>query len=147
MAKRPRKAAAAGGDDGGAAKIENRNTKLVPAKVLKSLLKSSRSLKESTDDLTLAYASEVKQAQDKQGLHKGAYATITKLDRMTPEKLADWKEHFDHMWSAAGLEDRVNSAPKLPMGTKEDEGDDDGETKKKGSGNVAQFPAAAGPAH
>jgi hypothetical protein len=38
------------------------------------------------------------------------------LDRLSPEKLADFMEHFDHYFEASGLEERANSAQRLPMG-------------------------------
>lgn len=96
--------------------VAERTTPLVPAATVKSLLRSARSLKESTDDLTSAYATEVREAVDKKHLHKKAYNTIRMLDRMTPEKLADFMEHFDHMFEVTGLEERANSAQRLPMG-------------------------------
>lgn len=124
MAKKP---------NGGGKKppVAESTTKLVSAPTLKNLMKSARSLKESTDDLTTAYASEVREAVDKKHLHKKAYNTIRMLDRMTPEKLADFMEHFDHMFEVSGLEQRAESAQRLPMGDGPGEKDEeDGQTDK-----------------
>jgi hypothetical protein len=116
MAKKPKEATEP---------VAKRDTKLTTGATLKSLLKSSRALKEDLDELTTAHSAEVREAVDKKFLHKKAFNTIKMLDRMTPEKLADYMEHFDHYFEASGLEDRANSAQRLPMG--DGAGEKDGE--------------------
>lgn len=98
------------------APVAERNTKLTSPATLKSLLKSGRALKENLDELTSAHSAEVREAVDKKHLHKKAFGVIKMLDRMTAEKLADFMEHFDHYFEASGLEERANSAQRLPMG-------------------------------
>jgi hypothetical protein len=99
--------------------VAKRDTKLTSGATLKSLLKSGRTMKENVDELTTAHATEVREAVDKKFLHKKAFGTIKQLDRLSPEKLADFMEHFDHYFEASGLEERANSAQRLPMGAGE----------------------------
>lgn len=96
--------------------VAERTTKITSGATIKSLLKSGRSLKEELDELTSAHSAEVREAVDKKHLHKKAFGMVKMLDRLSPEKLADTMEHFDAYFESSGLEDRANSAQRLPMG-------------------------------
>lgn len=133
------------GKNGGS--VAKRTTKLVPAKTLTDLLKASRHTKESIVDLTTDYAGKVAKAVDEKHLHKKAYNVIRMLDRMTPEKLADFKEHFDHMYEASGLAEREASAPRLEMGEGDEKEESEEEETGKGKGaSITKFPAPQGQA-
>ena len=86
----------------------------VPPATIKALLRSARQAKEGKDGINESYGSEVKAAVERKHLHRGVYGKIVQLDRLTPEELADWKDHFDHQWVASGLAERAASAPRLP---------------------------------
>lgn len=126
--------------------VAERTTAFVPPATLKSLLKSARSTKESLNDISSAYGEEVRAAVDKKNLHKKAFGHIRQLDAMTPEKLADYMEHFDYMFEKSGLEERAASAQRLPgvggvQGDEtKDEGDDGGGKKKSGARDEAGAP-------
>lgn len=125
--------------------VAERTTAFTPAPVLKKLLKDSRELGNDVEKISEGYGLAVRAAVDKKHLHKKAYNTIRSLDRMTPEKLADFMEHFDYYFEASGLEERAKAAERLPMGDKvggekqEGEGDD-GKSAKSGTRGEAGAP-------
>jgi len=87
-------------------------TKLVPKKTVNDLLDACREGQASIVEITTELGTHTREAQ-KKGLHKKAFSTIKTCDKMTPEKLAEWKEHFDDMWVKSGLEARSKSAPRF----------------------------------
>lgn len=130
MAKNPKKAEP----------VAERTTKITSGATIKSLLKSGVSLKEELDELTSAHSAEVREAVDKKHLHKKAFNMIKALNRLTPEKLADTMEHFDAYFESSGLEDRANSAQRLPMGDgpKKDAGEFEEDPPKTSVKDIAE---------
>lgn len=116
------------------------------AKVLKALLASSRSAQNDISEIGSTYGTEVKRAVEKNHLHRKAYNVVRMLDRMEPDKLADFMENFEHYCEATGLNARAASAPRMDMGEKdktENEADEEEQTRAA-KGNVKNFPTPAG---
>lgn len=112
-------------------------TSLTPKKVLETLLKMSKRIKDQTQLLSGEAGQAIANAVENQHLHKKAFSHIKALDRMEPERLADYMEHFDHYFVAAGLEDRVRKVMKLPL-----DGDNEGEGVSEGSSKATAEPEA-----
>lgn len=129
-------ARAAKKDDGGAAK-PSEVRKAISQKKLRSLMASARSTKKDVDEIVGGHRSELADAVEKHHLHKGVFAVIKRLDRMEPEKLAEWRDVFDHYWDISGLDDRASSAPAMQF----EEVDDINNPGGKDAKNVKAFPA------
>ena len=118
--------------------------KSITARKLKELLGSSRKTAEDVAEITGTFASEVKQAQDKHHLHRKAFRTIAMLDKMEPEKLAEFLDYFDHYLDISGLAERAEKATKnMEFGPGEgasDNSDESDGADKKPTGNVRKFP-------
>lgn len=90
----------------------NTVTKFPTKKIVTDLLKAAKEKKEADIDLTTDYAGKVKLAQQNH-LHKDAFNVIKKIFGWTPEKQADFLEHFDYMLEVTGIEERAASAPRF----------------------------------
>jgi hypothetical protein len=95
--------------------------KLISAPKLKSILSSTQKAKEDIAEITGPLGEEIKSAIEKHHLHRKAFNAIKSIYNAPPEKLREFKDHFDYYWEASGLEKKANSAPRLPMGAEEDE--------------------------
>lgn len=131
------RAAKKGGEDGGGAAKPSEVRKAISQKKLRSLLASARSTKADVDEIVGGHRSEIADAVERNFLHKGVFATIKRLDRMEPEKLAEWRDTFDHYWDISGLDDRAKSAPAMQF---EEVDDVDNQESGKGAKNVKPFP-------
>lgn len=121
-------------------------------KKLKSLLASARSTQSDITELAGTLGEEIKTAIENNHLHRKAFNIVKGLDRMEPEKLRECWEHLEHYMEAAGLNERIASAPRLTMGEggddptelEADEAEQDKAAKRKG--NVRAFPQPTGEA-
>jgi hypothetical protein len=109
-------------------------TPVISANRLKKLLGTHRAAVRDAAQIAQALGSELKEAQKNHHLHLGAFKLAAKLDKMEPEELRSFMDHFDYYYDASGLKKRADSVQRLPMGD-DDEGEDDT--------NVAQFPDRA----
>lgn len=82
---------------------------------LKSLLASARSTKADVDEIVGTHRQQIAEAVEKNYLHKGAFGMIKRLDRLEPEKLADWLDCLEHYLDISGLDDRAKSAPRMAL--------------------------------
>lgn len=134
-AKEEPKAPTGGGGSGGGGQV----IKVISAKALTVLLKNSRSTAAEVASLTGTMREKIAYAKEKQNLHTGAFAVIKKLDKMEPEALRLFMDHFDHMFEISGLRARAESVH--PMDFQEDEGSaEDEEPAKEPPTNVKPFP-------
>lgn len=108
-AKSRAKAAEANGEQ---PDVKQTVTQFPTAKIVKDLLKAAKEKKEADVDNSTDYAGKVKLAQQNH-LHKDAFNVIKKIANWTPEKQADFLEHFDYMLEVTGIEDRAASAPRF----------------------------------
>lgn len=54
-------------------------------------------------------------ASEHHHLHKKAFAVFRQLNRMSPEKLADFLDHFDYYRDIGGLDEVAASAPRFDV--------------------------------
>lgn len=115
-----------------------------------SLLQVCRATSADIHEINGGVRGRIADAVENHGMHKKAFSTIRALDKMTPEKLADYLDHLFWYLEVSGLMKRAASAQRLPIGEGVGEGgeEDEGEespAQEAGGGGVAQFPAAARP--
>lgn len=123
---------------------------------LKSILASARKTKADVDEIVGTHREQIANAVEKHHLHKGVFATIKRLDRMEPEKLAEWLSCFDHYLDISGLEARADSVERMALGDQPGDaeaGEETGETepepagrRRAAGGNVRAFPQPSGEA-
>lgn len=97
-------------------------TGMITKSVLASILTLDKKTKRQQSELAGDIGSAVAKAVERFGTNRKALGIIRTLNRMEPEKLADFLDHFDYMLDISGLEDRAAAVQKLPMaGEAEDE--------------------------
>lgn len=107
----------------------------ISAAKLRSLLKDGRATQADIQEIAGTFGNAVKSAVENHHLHRKAFAHIRALDRMEPEKLADYMAHFEHMYEISGLRERAESAQRLPMGDDQTELEaDEAEQERTGKG-------------
>lgn len=126
-------------ETGGAAKPSEVRSAITQAK-LRSLLKSARVAQKDINQIAGDLGAEVKNAVDKDYLHRKAFSVCKTADRMEPEKLADFLDCLDHYLDISGLRDRASKVQRMDFGSGED-GEDDGEGEEAAGTNVEPFPA------
>lgn len=89
---------------------------LTPGKTLKALLTTAKRIGKKVTELSGELGAAVANAVEHHHLHRYAFSIIKRCNTMEPEKLAEFKAHFDHYWIEAGLEERADSAPRMEMG-------------------------------
>ena len=120
---------------------------VVNEKRLKDLMKSKRLAGQNVAEINGNIGQAIREASEKHHLHKGAFGWICRLDRLEPEKLRDWLDHFEYMLDASGLRGRSEAVMKMPgMDANQASEKKDGDEEDDGvsDANVAKFPAAAG---
>jgi hypothetical protein len=116
---------------------------------LRKLLSTYRSAQGDIDEITESLRTETSNAVEKHHLHRRAFNMIKALDKLSPEKLAEWSEHFEHYMEISGLNERIASAPSLALGNGADESEldaDEAEQQKalkRRNGKGAAAAAAA----
>jgi hypothetical protein len=116
--------------------VAKRVIEVIAEKHLKTLLSQCRGHEKNIAEYTGSLREKIAYAKDKQNLHTASFSTVRKLDKMEPEALALWFEHFDHMCDIAGLRKRAESAPSL-LDSADEEGDGDEEaTTRRGPRGV-----------
>lgn len=88
---------------------------VIAEKDLNTLLKRCRSAKNEMDEINGGLREKIAYAKEKSHLHTGAFGTIRKLDRMEPEALAEWLDHFNHMLDVSGLQARAEQVQALDL--------------------------------
>jgi hypothetical protein len=114
---------------------------VISAGKLKKLLGAHRAAIRDAAQIASALGSELKDAKKNNHLHLGAFKNIAKLDKMEPEELRNYMDHWEYYYDVSGLKKRAESVMRMNLESK----DEDGEEDEEGStGNVHGFPAAAG---
>lgn len=109
---------------------------------LKSLLRAATKTGEDMHELSGTLGNQIAQAVEHDHLHKKAFSVVRMLDRMSPEKLAEFFDSFDYYRDISGLQKKAESAPNF-LGsahqaeeeTEEEESDD----QKEQSATVHRF--------
>ena len=136
MAKKPKAKAEEQGGESKAAKPSEVRPAITERK-LKDLMRAARSANKDTAEINGVLGKKISSAVENDHLHRKAFNVIKMLDRMEPEKLADFLDCFDHYLDISGIEERAKSAPGFNMDP--GEGEDEGEDR----GNVKPFPKPA----
>lgn len=122
---------------------------MVPAGPLNSLLALDKRTKKAQSELAGEIGQKVGEICERYGTNRKALAIIRTLNRMEPEKLADFLDHFDYLLGVSGLEKRAEQVQRLPLnqpeGETEDAGEGDGAPAGDGDAKVSrpQFGARA----
>lgn len=97
-------------------------------KKLRQLLKDAGAAYKDGREIAGGIGQKIANAIEHDHLHKKAFATIRALDRMTPEKLADYMDTLLYYYEISGLEERAKSAPRLSLdaGAAEEDGEEEG---------------------
>jgi len=90
-------------------------TGMITAKALENILKLDKRTKNAQAELAGELGAEIGKAVEKYGTNRKALGVIRQLNRMEPEKLADFLDHFDYMLEVSGIEKRAESVQRLPM--------------------------------
>lgn len=106
---------------------------------LKTLMAAARSTNKEVAELTGTLAQKIAVAVENDHLHKKAFGVIRMLDKMEPEKLADFLDCFDHYLDISGLEKRAESVARMDFGPGEEASEASAEPKPRE--NVRAFPA------
>ncbi len=114
---------------------------MTSARKLNSLLADARKAYKEQRSISGELGAAIKEAAEHDHLHKKAFATVRSLDRMEPEKLADFFAHFDYYCEATGLRKRAGSVMRMALDDGKEVGEQGGRTD-----NVAPFPMPKGEA-
>lgn len=93
----------------------NKGHKLISQNDLKNLLRSIKSLEGDKDESVGMIREKIGYAVEKKNLHKKAFATCRQLDKMEPEKLADYFDNLLAYMDLLGLDERIKSVQRLPL--------------------------------
>lgn len=145
MAKNPR-----GAKNGDQAEPPSAPPVLLPTPAkLKSLMKQHRDAKANLTDIASDLSTATRGMVENNHLHVKAFNMCKALDRMSPEKLAEWADHFFPYYDMLGLADRAKTAQRLPLEGESEDTKDQGKgppgTGKSGEGTggtVTSFPGA-----
>jgi Ran GTPase-activating protein (RanGAP) involved in mRNA processing and transport len=127
--------------------------KQIGSKKLIALLREVTSTTADMQELSGSLNERIGHAVEHDHLHKKAFSTLRVMDRMTPEKLADYWDTLQFYVDASGLGERAASAPAFNLSGRKDEEEeteleaDEAEQQKaaeKDPGNVKAFPRPIG---
>lgn len=108
---------------------------------LKTLLKACDATTKDVRAAAGELGNKIAQAVEHDHLHRKAFSTIRMLDRLSPEKLAEYFDCFDYYRDISGLQKKAESAPNF-LGSAHQAGEDEenDETDNDGSDTtVHQF--------
>lgn len=142
MAPRKKKPAAEAETD--AVKPSEVLTMITP-KVLASILALDKRTKTAQSELAGELGQKIASACERFGTNRKALGVIRQLNRMEPEKLADFLDHFDYMLDVSGLEKRAGDVQRLPLAEPEKDEGEAGPAPTPADGKVSrpQFGARA----
>jgi hypothetical protein len=86
---------------------------VIPARKAKELVQAFKNAGANRLKINEAIGREINSAILRYGITRKVLTLIAKLDGLEAERLADWKDEFDHWWDVLGLEKRAESAPRF----------------------------------
>jgi hypothetical protein len=96
----------------------------ISARKARDLVNVIESAKKAVKRINDGKNGEVRSAQERYGISGAIAALMHKLDQMSAEDLADWRDEFDHWWIALGYDKRAESAPRFAALSHQDAEDD-----------------------
>jgi hypothetical protein len=127
--------------------------KQIGAAKLKRLLSIAANSHKDSQEIAGTLGQKIAHACEHDHLHRKAFATLKAMDRMTPEKLADYWDTLQYYVEISGLGERAASAPAFDLAARraQGEGGDDPEDPdnprdepEAGPGNIKPFPRPIG---
>jgi hypothetical protein len=103
-------------------------TGMITKSALAGILTLDKRTKTAQSELAGELGSAIAKAVERFGTNRKALGIIRQLNRMEPEKLADFLDHFDYMLDVSGLEKRAESVQRLPLA--EEKADPEEEAEK-----------------
>lgn len=101
-------------------------TGMITKSVLNDILVTDKRVKKNQGELAGELGSKIASAVERFGTNRKALGIIRTLNRMEPEKIADFLDHFDYMLDISGIEERAAAVQRLPVGEAADDGEDAG---------------------
>lgn len=111
----------------------NESRKMIPQQTLRTLLNTCKRLSDKAGTITGELGQEIASAANRHNFNRKAFNTIRMLDKMEPEKLADFIDEFEYMFDVSGLKKRAESVQRLAL----DDGDKDDEQETGGEAGAA----------
>lgn len=108
---------------------------------VRSLLALNRTATENLSEVRDALNGAMTDAVQNHHLMKGPFGWIKKLDKMSPEKIRDWVDGFLYYYEVSGIEERANSAPRLPIDEEPEAEAPAAAAEGRSGGTVTPFPA------
>lgn len=120
-------------------------SKMIPKSTLGSILALDKRTKAAQSELAGELGQKIANAVETYGTNRKALGVIRQLNRMEPEKLADFLDHFDYMLDISGLEKRAESVQRLPLAEENEELGEEATAPTEPDGKVSrpQFGARA----
>lgn len=87
----------------------------IPEAKFKSLLKKVEAHYKDGQAAAGGAGELISNASEYHHLHKKAFSVFRQLNRMSPEKLADFLDHFDYYRDIGGLDEIAASAPRFDV--------------------------------
>lgn len=115
-------------------------TGMITKSVLNGILATDKRTKKAQSELAGEIGQKVADAVERFGTNRKALSVIRSLNRMEPEKLAEFLDHLDYMLDISGLEERAATVQRLPMGDDLGDAEQQDEVEDEGDGRTA--PAA-----
>jgi hypothetical protein len=97
---------------------------MISAGKLKKLLGAHRAAIRDASQIASALGSELKESKKNNHLHLGAFKLTAKLDKMEPEELRNFMDHFEYYYDVSGLMKRADSVMTMKLEESEDEEDE-----------------------
>lgn len=88
---------------------------LTPEKDLNNLLRQCKGHEKNIAEYVGSLREKIGNAKEKKHLHTGAFAVVRRLDKMEPEKVAEFLDHFNHYLDVSGIQQRADDAPALDL--------------------------------
>lgn len=118
-------------------------TGMITKSVLNDILITDRKAKKAQGEIAGELGSKIASAVERFGTNRKALGIIRTLNRMEPEKIADFLDHFDYMLDISGIEERAAAVQRLPTGEAAGDGEDagadgEGDTAEENGGEEAE---------
>ena len=88
---------------------------MIPAGPLNSILALDKRTKTQQSELAGELGQKISAACERYGTNRKALGMIRTLNRMEPEKVADFLDHFDYLLDVSGIEKRAEAVQRLPL--------------------------------
>lgn len=118
--------------------------RMIPQPALRTLLNTCKRLSGKASEITGELGQEISTAANRHNFNRKAFNVIRMLDKMEPEKLADFVDEFAYMMDVSGLDKRAASVQRLDIDDGAKDGGDEDEVVEQPTAEAAgETPANA----